>query len=63
VSVFKLQDGQVYHTYSKYSRIEALSGTYGYLDLTPAGREDGPDGPAEFKLPSVYEEESKDSSE
>jgi predicted dithiol-disulfide oxidoreductase (DUF899 family) len=60
LSVFKLEDGQVYHTYSTYHRLEELSGTYGYLDLTPAGRQhnNGPD----FKTPAQYEEESKKSS-
>ena len=54
LSVFKLQDGQVYHTYSPYERIEGIAGTYNYLDLTPAGRQEGPNGPAEFKIPADY---------
>jgi predicted dithiol-disulfide oxidoreductase (DUF899 family) len=43
MSVFALQDGAVYHTYSTYARgTEALMGTYRYLDLAPWGRnEDG----------------------
>jgi len=61
LSVFKLEDGQVYHTYSTYSRLESLSGTYTFLDLTPAGRQEGPYGPAEFKTPAQYDEESKKS--
>jgi predicted dithiol-disulfide oxidoreductase (DUF899 family) len=38
LSVFKLDNEQVYHTYSSYARLEGLSGTYTFLDLTPAGR-------------------------
>ena len=44
ISVFhKDQDGNVYHTYSCYSRgLDMLNGAYHYLDLTPKGRdEDG----------------------
>ena len=43
MSAFALDDGAVYHTYSTYGRgVETLMGTYQYLDLTPAGRdEDG----------------------
>jgi predicted dithiol-disulfide oxidoreductase (DUF899 family) len=43
MSVFALQDGVVYHTYSTYARgVEALMGTYHFLDLAPLGRnEDG----------------------
>jgi len=63
LSVFKLEDGQVYHTYSAYARLEELAGTCVFLDLTPAGRQDSPDGPAEFKTPAEYNEESKKSGE
>jgi predicted dithiol-disulfide oxidoreductase (DUF899 family) len=59
LSVFKLQDGQVYHTYSGYPRLDSLSATYTFLDLTPDGRQEGPMGPAKFKMPSQYAEESK----
>ena len=59
LSVFKLQDGQVYHTYSALHRMEDLAGTYAFLDLTPAGRQEGPNGPAEFKTPAEYDEKSK----
>jgi predicted dithiol-disulfide oxidoreductase (DUF899 family) len=40
VSVFyKDQDGEIYHTYSAYSRgIDLLNGAYNYIDLTPMGR-------------------------
>jgi predicted dithiol-disulfide oxidoreductase (DUF899 family) len=43
MSAFALQDGVVHHTYSAYARgVEALMGSYQYLDLAPAGRnEDG----------------------
>jgi predicted dithiol-disulfide oxidoreductase (DUF899 family) len=43
MSVFALQDGVVHHTYSTYARgVEALMGTYHFLDLAPLGRnEDG----------------------
>jgi predicted dithiol-disulfide oxidoreductase (DUF899 family) len=43
LSAFALLDGVVYHTYSTYGRgVETLMGTYQYLDLAPAGRnEDG----------------------
>ena len=43
VSVF-YQDpqGEVYHTYSTYSRgIDLLNGAYNYIDLTPKGRDEG----------------------
>jgi predicted dithiol-disulfide oxidoreductase (DUF899 family) len=39
LSAFALQDDTVHHTYSTYARgVEALMGTYQYLDLAPAGR-------------------------
>ena len=39
MSAFALQDGVVHHSYSTYARgVEALMGTYQYLDLAPAGR-------------------------
>ena len=60
-SVFKLEEGQVYYTYSPYHQTEGIAGTYAYLDLTPAGRQEGPEGPADFKTPAGYAEESKKS--
>jgi predicted dithiol-disulfide oxidoreductase (DUF899 family) len=50
MSVFALQDGAVYHTYSTYARgTEALMGTYQFLDLAPWGRnEDG------FEFPQAW---------
>jgi predicted dithiol-disulfide oxidoreductase (DUF899 family) len=47
ISVFyRDRTGQVFHTYSAYSRgDELLVGTYNYLDLTPRGRDEtGPAG-------------------
>lgn len=53
-TVFKLQDGKVYRTYSAFEHMESLMGTWTYLDMTPGGRQEGRDGPAEFPLPSQY---------
>jgi len=58
LSVFKLQDGKVYYTYSAYHDVAGLCGTYTFLDLTPGGRQEGSYGPAEFKTPAQYDEES-----
>jgi predicted dithiol-disulfide oxidoreductase (DUF899 family) len=46
-SVFAKEGGDVFHTYSTYGRgVEALMGTYSYLDLVPKGRgEEGLDFP------------------
>jgi predicted dithiol-disulfide oxidoreductase (DUF899 family) len=43
MSAFALQDGAVHHSYSTYNRgVEALMGTYQFLDRAPLGRnEDG----------------------
>jgi predicted dithiol-disulfide oxidoreductase (DUF899 family) len=43
LSVFyKDQNGDIYHTYSAYSRgIDLLNGAYNYIDLTPKGRDEG----------------------
>ena len=43
VSVFyKDRNGDIYHTYSTYSRgIDLLNGAYNYIDLTPKGRDEG----------------------
>lgn len=42
VSVFYRDDeGEIYHTYSAYSRgIDILNGAYNYIDLTPKGRDE-----------------------
>jgi predicted dithiol-disulfide oxidoreductase (DUF899 family) len=61
LSVFKLEEGQVFHTYSPYHGVEGLAGTYAFLDLTPAGRQESTEGPAEFKTPAMYDEDSKKS--
>jgi predicted dithiol-disulfide oxidoreductase (DUF899 family) len=58
LSVFKLERGKVYHTYSSYFRLDGLAGTYVWLDLTPGGRQEGPMGPAEFKIPAEYNKET-----
>jgi predicted dithiol-disulfide oxidoreductase (DUF899 family) len=59
LTVFKLEEGQVYHTYTVGDPLEGLTNTYNYLDLTPAGRQDGPCGPAEFKTPAGYNEDGE----
>jgi predicted dithiol-disulfide oxidoreductase (DUF899 family) len=43
VSVFyKDQNGDIYHTYSAYSRgIDLLNSAYNYIDLVPKGRDEG----------------------
>lgn len=43
ISVFaKDAAGQVFHTYSCYSRgVDLMNGAYNYLDLTPKGRDEG----------------------
>ena len=39
ISAFALQDGDVYHTYSAYSRgMDGLWGMYQWLDRAPLGR-------------------------
>jgi predicted dithiol-disulfide oxidoreductase (DUF899 family) len=39
MSVFVLEDGVVYHTYSAYSRgVDVLWGIYQWLDRAPKGR-------------------------
>ena len=42
MSAFAREDGQVFHTYSAYARgIDALWGTYQWLDRAPLGRNEG----------------------
>ncbi|CAN5881859.1 DUF899 domain-containing protein [soil metagenome] len=43
ISVFyKDRNGDIYHTYSTYSRgIDLMNGAYNYIDLTPKGRDEG----------------------
>ena len=48
MSVFALDDGVVYHTYSAYARgVDSLWGMYQWLDRAPRGRNEAstPDGP------------------
>ncbi|PSJ41837.1 DUF899 domain-containing protein [Allosphingosinicella deserti] len=42
-SIFaKDEDGRIYHTYSTYARgAEAVAGAFGWLDMTPKGRNEG----------------------
>ena len=43
-SVFKLRDGDVYHTYSTFAvGLAELSLVHSVLDLTPTGRDEGGD--------------------
>ncbi|RYP61672.1 hypothetical protein DL769_007601 [Monosporascus sp. CRB-8-3] len=57
LSVFYKEGDEVYHTYSTYSRgLERYLTTFNLLDVTPLGRQVGPNGPAEFKLSYEYEE-------
>lgn len=46
VSVFALDDGAVYHTYSSFQRgLEAFNGAYHLIDMAPKGRDESePDG-------------------
>lgn len=40
-SVFALRDGEVFHTYSTYSRgLDRLNGAYQYIDMLPKGRDE-----------------------
>lgn len=55
LSVFFKKDGEIYHTYSTYSRgVDKLLVTLQLLDLTPLGRQDGKNGPEGFKLKFEY---------
>lgn len=46
MSVFLREEGRVFHTYSCYGDgIDVFHNTFNYLDLTPAGRPDGPGRP------------------
>lgn len=41
VSVFTRKEGEIFHSYSAYSRgLDLLLGTYNWLDLTPKGRDE-----------------------
>ncbi len=42
LSAFIQADGQVFHTYSAYSRgLDIFNGAYQMLDMTPKGRDEG----------------------
>lgn len=42
ISAFAIEDGQVFHTYSAYSRgLDPINGAYQLLDLAPKGRDEG----------------------
>lgn len=42
ISAFALEDGQVFHTYSSYSRgLDPINAGYQLLDLVPKGRDEG----------------------
>jgi predicted dithiol-disulfide oxidoreductase (DUF899 family) len=58
VSVFyKDQSGDIYHTYSAYSRgIDVLNGAYNYIDLTPKGRDEGDKGQYWVRRHDQYED-------
>lgn len=45
-SVFaKSEDGEIFHTYSTYGRgLDAANAAYAYIDLTPSGRNEPPEG-------------------
>jgi predicted dithiol-disulfide oxidoreductase (DUF899 family) len=50
MSAFALNNGSVYHTYSTYGRgVEALMGTYPYLDRAPLGRNE-----ADLEFPAAW---------
>lgn len=54
-------DGKVYHTYSTYIRgVEKVLSTFMLLDMTPYGRQDGPGGPAAYKLSYEQVEDDKE---
>jgi predicted dithiol-disulfide oxidoreductase (DUF899 family) len=59
MSAFALQDGVIHHTYSTYDRgVEALMGTYQYLDRAPLGRNE--ETAAEWwRRHDEYEEEDR----
>jgi predicted dithiol-disulfide oxidoreductase (DUF899 family) len=55
---YKDKNGDVFHTYSTYSRgIDLLNTTYNFLDLTAKGRDENPDRPQDWVR---YHDEYKD---
>jgi predicted dithiol-disulfide oxidoreductase (DUF899 family) len=56
MSAFILQDGVVHHTYSTYARgVEQLMGTFGYLDVSPLGRNENTGAGAWWHRHDEYE--------
>jgi predicted dithiol-disulfide oxidoreductase (DUF899 family) len=56
LSVFKLQDGEVYLTYVANSRgLEPIMTYYGILDLVPSGRDGDPGDPAWMRRHDEFE--------
>lgn len=59
-SVFALQDGNVYHTYSCFARgNEGLAGAFHYLDLVPKGRNETEGTMSWVRLHDEYSSQSK----
>jgi predicted dithiol-disulfide oxidoreductase (DUF899 family) len=49
ISVFLNDGGNIYHTYSTYTRgLDMLNVAYHYMDLVPKGRDEGPGGLGEW---------------
>jgi predicted dithiol-disulfide oxidoreductase (DUF899 family) len=45
LSVFRREDGKIFHTYSAYARgLDMLNVAYHYMDLVPKGRDEGAEG-------------------
>ena len=54
---FKDEAGQVFHTYSCYSRgVDMMNGAYHYLDLTPRGRHEDDQVQAWVRRHDEYED-------
>ena len=46
---YKDKHGDIFHTYSAYSRgIDLLNTTYNFLDITAKGRDEDPDSPQDW---------------
>ena len=55
---YKDKNGEIFHTYSTYSRgIDLLNTTYNFLDLTAKGRDENPNSPQDWVR---YHDEYKD---
>ncbi|KAM4063223.1 hypothetical protein HRG_010217 [Hirsutella rhossiliensis] len=55
-SIFYKRDGDIFHTYSTFARgADKVMPTLQLLDMTPLGRQIGPQGPAEFRLKHEYD--------